>query len=51
MGNNDVGMAIVTHGSPNFRFLCEREGNLFLGISAAPVLPQRARIYGHFARG
>ncbi|XP_022134582.1 uncharacterized protein LOC111006814 [Momordica charantia] len=44
-------MAILTHGSPNFRIFCEREGSLFLGISAAPVLPQRVGVYGHFVKG
>lgn len=43
-------MAIFTHGCSNSRVFCEREGTLILGISAAPVLPQRARVYGHFAR-
>lgn len=48
---NDAGMAVFTHGCSNFRIFSEREGTLFLGISAAPVLPQSARVYGQFARG
>ncbi|XP_022921999.1 uncharacterized protein LOC111430086 [Cucurbita moschata] len=43
-------MAIFTHGCSISRFFCEREGTLSLGIPAASALPQRAGVYGHFAR-